>query len=230
MLDFIIFVILPYFAIALAVFVTPYRYLTNKLDWSAFSTQFLEKKKLVWGSIPWHYGVILILAGHLIGFLFPSTIQSILSGVKAIIAMESIALTFGLLALFGSIVLLIRRSFSGILRSVTGYMDWILLLLVFIQAGTGVYMGLFVRWGMEWYLHTAVPWLYSLLIFQPDVAIVSGLPAVFKLHVTGAFLILALLPFTKFVHFLFLPLDFIKDPPLLYRWARGEKIVKTKNK
>ncbi len=224
MLDLIIFVIIPYFAIALAVFVTPYRYLTNRLDWSAFSTQFLERKKLVWGSIPWHYGVILILAGHLIGFLFPSAVQSILSGIEAIVAMESIALTLGLLALTGSLVLLLRRFSSGILRNISGYMDWILLLLVLYQAGTGVYMGIFARWGMEWYLHTAVPWLYSLLTLNPDISIVSGLPVIFKLHVTGAFLILALLPFTKFVHFLFLPLDFIKDPPLLYRWAFRKKL------
>ena len=34
----------------------------------------------------------------------------------------------------------------------------------------------------------------------------------------GAFLLLAVLPFTKLVHLLFLPLDFLKDPPIPYRW------------
>lgn len=41
---------------------------------------------------------------------------------------------------------------------------------------------------------------------------------VFKLHVAGAFLIVALPPFTKLVHLLYIPFDFLKDPPLLYRW------------
>ncbi len=225
MLDTLIFVVLPYFAIALALFVTPYRYFTNRLNWSAFSTQFLERRTLYWGSVPWHYGVVLILAGHLIGFLFPSAVQSILSNVSALVALESVALALGLLTLLGSVVLLIRRA-SGVVRAVTGYSDWLLLLLILVQAATGVYMGLFVRWGMQWYLYTAVPWLYSLLTLNPQIGYVSGLPLVFKIHVAGAFLILAVLPFTKLVHFLFLPLDFLKDPPLLYRWAvRREKRV-----
>lgn len=225
MLDTLIFVVLPYFAIALALFVTPYRYFTNRLNWSAFSTQFLERRTLYWGSVPWHYGVVLILAGHLIGFLFPSAVQSILSNVSALVALESVALALGLLTLLGSVVLLIRRA-SGVVRAVTGYSDWLLLLLILVQAATGVYMGLFVRWGMQWYLYTAVPWLYSLLTLNPQIGYVSGLPLVFKIHVAGAFLILAVLPFTKLVHFLFLPLDFLRDPPLLYRWAvRREKRV-----
>jgi len=225
MLDTLIFVVLPYFAIALALLITPYRYFTNRLNWSAFSTQFLEKRTLYWGSVPWHYGVVLILAGHLIGFLFPSAVQSVLSNISTLIALESIALALGLLTLLGSIVLLIRRA-SGIVKAVTSYSDWILLVLILIQAATGIYMGLFVRWGMQWYLHTAVPWLYSLLTLNPQIGYVSGLPLVFKIHVAGAFLILAVLPFTKLVHFLFLPLDFLKDPPLLYRWAvRKDKRV-----
>jgi nitrate reductase gamma subunit len=79
-------------------------------------------------------------------------------------------------------------------------------------------MGLFMRWGSQWYLHTAVPYLYSLLVFNPQVEYVSDVPMVFKLHSAGAFLILALLPFTKLVHLLYLPIDFLRDPPILYRW------------
>jgi nitrate reductase gamma subunit len=218
MLETFIFVVLPYLSIAIALFVTPYRYFSSKLDWSAFSTQFLERKTLYWGSVPWHYGVVLILVGHIIGFLFPSTVSAALSGISAIVALESIALALGLLTLVGSIILLIRRA-SGIIRAVTGYADWILLFLILLQATTGVYMGIFVRWGMEWYLYTAVPWLYSLLTLNPQIGYVVGLPFVFKLHVIGAFLILAVLPFTKLVHILFFPLSYIRDPPILYRWV-----------
>jgi len=45
---------------------------------------------------------------------------------------------------------------------------------------------------------------------------------VFKLHAAGAFLIVALLPFTKLVHLLFFPIDFLKDPPILYRWRSAK--------
>ncbi len=222
MLDMLIFVAVPYISIALALIVTPYRYLSGRLTWSAYSTQFLERKSLFWGSVPWHYGVVLLLAGHAIGFLFPSAVQSLLSSIQTLVLMESIALGLGLLTLLGTAVLLFRRIFTDI-RAVSNYADYIVVLLVLNQAITGVYMGMFARWGMEWYLYTAVPWLYSLLTFQPNVALVSGLPLAFKIHVLGAFLILAFLPFTKFVHFLFFPIGYLTEPPILYRWVKRKK-------
>ena len=49
MLNNFIFIIMPYTALALLVFVTPYRFFSNRLTWSAYSTQFLERKSLFWG-------------------------------------------------------------------------------------------------------------------------------------------------------------------------------------
>jgi hypothetical protein len=42
----------------MVIFVTPYRYFSDRLTWSAYSSQFLEHKKLFWGSNAWHYGII----------------------------------------------------------------------------------------------------------------------------------------------------------------------------
>jgi len=38
--------------------------------------------------------------------------------------------------------------------------------------------------------------------------------------VAGAFLIFGILPFTKLVHLLYLPVGFLKDPPIVYRWLK----------
>jgi nitrate reductase gamma subunit len=105
---------------------------------------------------------------------------------------------------------------------VTSAADWVLLFLLAVQVATGVYLGLFMRWGSQWYLHTAVPYFHSLLVFNPQIGYVADFPLVFKLHAAGAFLIIALLPFTKLVHLLFLPIGFLMDPPILYRW-RSQK-------
>lgn len=45
-LNTFIFVALPYVALAMLIVVTPYRYYSNRLTWSAYSTQFLERKTL----------------------------------------------------------------------------------------------------------------------------------------------------------------------------------------
>ena len=218
MLNVFLFVVLPYAALALFLFVTPYRYFTNRLTWSAYSTQFLEQKALYWGSNPWHYGIIPVVAGHFLGIFAPGAMSSILAVPMALIILESAGLALGLFALFGCLVLLVRRLKTPILKPLTGAGDWALLVLLLLQTATGVYMGLFLRWGSRWYLHTAVPYLHSLLAFDPQIGYVADLPPVFKLHAAGAFLIVALLPFTKLVHLLYLPIDFLMDPPILYRW------------
>jgi nitrate reductase gamma subunit len=218
MLNTLIFIVLPYTALALFLVVTPYRWFSNRLTWSAYSTQFVEQKTLFWGINPWHYGIIPLLAAHLLGIVAPGPMKALLSNQGTLLAVESIGLALGLFALFGSIVLLLRRSNSPMLKRMTVASDWVVLYLLAAQTATGVYIGTFMRWGSQWYLHTAVPYFHSLLTFNPQVEYLADFPLVFKLHAAGAFLIVALLPFTKLVHLLYQPVTFLKDPPLLYRW------------
>lgn len=218
MLNSFIFVVMPYVALALLIFVTPYRYFSNRLTWTTYSTQFLERDKLFWGSVPWHFGIILALLGHFAGVVCPQGMARLLANQQVLLVMESIGLAAGLLALFGSLLLLLRRVNEGVLKRVTFCSDWVLLYLLIMQAATGIYIATFMRWGSVWYLHTAVPYFYTLLSFKPELAYVTDLPLIFKLHSAGAFLIIALLPFTKLVHLLFSPIAYLKDPPILYRW------------
>ena len=218
MLNALIFIVLPYVALALLLFVTPYRYFSNRLTWSAYSTQFLEQKALFWGSNPWHYGIIPVVLAHFLGVIAPGPMKVLLANQKTLILLESIGLGLGLFALFGCLVLMARRAQTPLLKPVTSAVDWVLLVVLTVQAASGVYLGLFMRWGSQWYLHTAVPYFHSLLVFNPQIEFVADFPLVFKLHAAGAFLIVALLPFTKLVHLLYLPIGFLKDPPILYRW------------
>jgi len=218
MLNSFIFIALPYAALALVLLVTPYRFMTNRLTWSAYSTQFLERKLLFWGINPWHYGIIPVLLAHLIGFAFPNQVKPFLGNQETLLLVESFGLGLGIFAVTGSLVLLLRRANSGMLKRVTYPGDWLVLYLLLFQAATGVYIGYFLRWGSQWYLHTAVPYLWSVVAFDPQLGYVADLPLAVKLHAACAFLIVAVLPFTKLVHLLYLPVDFLKDPPLLYRW------------
>jgi nitrate reductase gamma subunit len=218
MLNTFIFIVLPYTALALCVIVTPYRYVSNRLTWSAYSTQFLERKALYWGINPWHFGIIPVLAAHLLGIIAPGPMKAFLSNQQTLLIVESIGLALGLFALFGCVVLLLRRVNAPMLTRVTFTGDWLLLLLLAFQAASGVYIGIFMRWGSQWYLHTAVPYFWSLFTFTPQVEYLADFPLVLKLHAAGAFLIVAVLPFTKLVHLLYNPVAFLTSPPILYRW------------
>ena len=73
------FIALPYVALVLAIGGSIHRYRTSRYTWSSLSSQILENRRLFWGSVPWHYGITLILAGST-----PSlTRTSWASGVKA---------------------------------------------------------------------------------------------------------------------------------------------------
>lgn len=218
MLNSFIFVAMPYAALALLIFVTPYRFYSNRLTWSAYSTQFLERNTLFWGINPWHYGILPVLAAHFAGVIFPGPMKAFLGNQTYLIIFESVGLALGLFALFGCLLLLLRRVNTPILKRVTFAADWVLLYLLAAQTLSGVYVATYMRWGSQWYLHTAVPYLWSLLTFNPQIEYVADFPLVFKLHAAGAFLIVALLPFTKLVHLLYVPFRFLMDPPILYRW------------
>lgn len=223
MLDNFIFIGLPYGALALFIFVLPYRYFVNRLTWTPYSTQFLERNTLYWGAMAWHFGIVLVLLAHLIGFLAPRLVEALLANQAFFLILENISLGLGLLALFGSAALLFRRLTAERIKAVTSMADRLLLVLLIVQAATGVYTSVYVRWGYQWYHYTAVPYLYSLLAFRPAIEYVSDFPFFFKLHVAGAYLILAILPFTKLVHLLYLPVGFLKDPPIVYRWLKGRQ-------
>lgn len=224
MLNSFIFVAMPYAALALLIFVTTYRFYSNRLTWSAYSTQFLEQKALFWGINPWHYGILPVLAAHFVGVIFPGPMKAFLGNQTYLIIFESVGLALGLFALFGCLLLLLRRVNTPMLKRVTFAADWVLLYLLAAQTLSGVYVATYMRWGSQWYLHTAVPYLWSLLAFNPQIEYVADFPLVFKLHAAGAFLIVALLPFTKLVHLLYVPFRFLMDPPILYRWrSRGSE-------
>lgn len=218
MLNTIVFVILPYMALALVLFVTPYRYFSNRLTWSAYSTQFLERNTLYWGINPWHYGILPVLLAHLFATLFPGATAALLGDRTRLLVVEATGLGLGILALFGCLVLLFRRTSSPILTRVTYPADWLLLILLAIQTATGIAVAVTRSWGAQWYPATAAPYLRSLLLLNPQPEYVSGISTIFTLHVAGAFLLLAVLPFTKLVHLLYLPFDFLKDMPVLYKW------------
>ncbi len=69
-----LFVIFPYAALAVFLVGSIYRYKNKGFSVSSISSQFLEGRKLFWGSQPFHWGLLILFFGHLIAFLFPSVI------------------------------------------------------------------------------------------------------------------------------------------------------------
>lgn len=220
MTDLVLFAAFPYAATVLAVVVGVLRYRRARFTYSSLSSQFLESRMLFWGSVPWHYGIGVILLAHLGPLVFPSSWAALIASPVRLWALEVTGLALALSALVGLVVLVVRRVTDGRARVVTSPADWVLLVVLVAQVGLGFWVALVYRWGSDWYLHTAVPWLASLAVLAPDVRHVTALPWVVKAHMLGAFVLLAVFPFTRLVHLVAVPLSYLWRPYQVVVWNR----------
>jgi nitrate reductase gamma subunit len=222
MLETFLFIIFPYAVVVLAMVITVQRYLMRGFTYSSLSSQFLESKELFFGSVPWHYGILGVLTGHLLGLLFPRTVLWFNGVPVRLYVLESTGLALGLMCLVGIISLIARRIQSSRIRAVTSPMDVIVLLLLLVQVGLGVFTAIFYRWGSSWYVTLAVPYVQSLFTLQPDAKMLSALPVVVKLHILNAYLLAAVFGFSRLVHMLVVPIQYLWRPyqVVIWNWNR----------
>ncbi len=216
----------PYVAIVVFFIGTIWRYKTG-FKYSSLSSQFLETKKLFLSSVPFHVGILVILIGHFIGFLFPSWFTSI--GGSGLISFEVITLAFGLSAIVGLLLLMSRRFQSDRLMIVTSKMDVLIEVVLLVQFALGIWIAIELRWGSQWYAAVMVPYLRSIFMLHPDISAISVMPIVVQLHVIGAFLFIFLIPFTRLVHFLVAPFHYIPRSYQVVRWYWNKKAIRNPN-
>ncbi len=223
MTDMILFGVFPYVAVALMVGVGIYRYCVDRYSWSSQSSQFLESRVLFWGSVPWHYAILIILLAHFLAFLVPSGWGVVLGNPLRLYILEVTGLALGISTLIAVTLLIFRRSLNARVSAVTSAVDWLVLAALLLQVATGVYIAFTLRWGSVWYLHTASPWLWSLLKLDPQVHYLAALPTVVKLHAFNAFFIVALFPFSRLVHVVSVPLTYLARPYQVVVWYRERR-------
>jgi nitrate reductase gamma subunit len=218
MVDAFLLIALPYTAVLVCVFGSIYRYRRNRFSYSALSSQFLESKKLVWGSVPWHTGLLILLLLHLLPLLFPAGWSRLVGDHTTLMVVEIIGMVGAFLALIGLVVLFLRRLTHSRIQAVTSKMDLVILALFLAQVLLGIMTATSVRWGAQWMSGTTTPYLRSLLTFNPDMTYVSEMPALVKAHIAGAWLIILLIPFSRLVHIFSLPLQYIFRAPQRVIW------------
>lgn len=219
--DLVLFGIFPYIALTLAIAVTIYRYRTRRFSFSSLSSQLLERKALFWGSIPFHWGVVTILAAHLAAFLAPPAVLAWNGAPLRLYLLEGTGLALGLWALAGLLVLFWRRMSVPRIQAVSTGMDFVVLCVLLVQLATGVATALTCRWGSNWFAAVASPYLWSVVSFSPRLELVGPLPAVAKAHVFNAFVLLAIFPFSRLVHVVTVPVQYLWRPWQVLVWNRS---------
>ncbi len=222
----LLFLALPYAAISLFVAVTVYRFRERPFTVSSLSSQLLERKRLYWGSIPFHWGVVLILLGHLTALLVPRGV--IWWGAVPLRSwlLEGSGAALALWALVGLLVLLWRRASDPRVRAVSTGMDYVVLLLLVVQLASGLWTAASYRFGSMWFAGVMTPYLWSILTLRPRPELLVDMAWPIQLHVAGFFVLLAVFPFTRLVHILTLPLGYLVRPWQIVVWPRRARALR----
>ncbi len=230
MLDLFLFAALPYVAVFSLVAGSVARYRMRVFSYSSLSTQFLENRWLAWASLPWHIGIIIILLGHVVVFLFPGVWAALVTIPAFLLGVEALGVLCALLCLAGLTVLLARRFVDAKLQAVTSYLDVAILLILLFQVSTGLTVALRYHWGAVWAPGAIGPYLHSVMTFRPDTSFMKDMPPLIKVHVALAWVFLMLFPFTRLVHALSLPLCYFTRRPQKVVWNNSRAAARFEEK
>lgn len=223
MTNLLLFVVLPYAALAIFVIGSIYRYVNKGFSVSSLSTQFLEGRKLFWASQPFHWGLFFLFFGHLIAFLFPRAVIAWNGQPMRLLILESTAFAFGLCAFLGVLLLVYRRLTTRRVQIVTSKMDVVVFIVLLTQIISGLLVAYHSRWGSSWFAAFLSPYLRSIFVFDPQMEALASVNSLsLKVHVISAFALIGLIPFTRFIHFLVYPVDYLwrSYQQVIWNWPR----------
>jgi nitrate reductase gamma subunit len=220
-IDALLWVAIPYAAAASFIVGHIFRWRYDQFGWTSRSSQGYESKILRWGSPLFHYGILAVFAGHVVGLLvlkqwleFFGITEHIYHLGAAWVGTAAAAAT-----VIGIILLLIRRGAVRRVAKVTTPMD--VVMYVFL-AGT-IFFGTLATltqqvFGAGYdYRESISPWIRGLIFLHPDVSLMAGVPLGFQLHILTAMGLFAIWPFTRLIHVFSAPLPYLVRPYVVYR-------------
>lgn len=223
-MTYFIFGVLPYLALTVLVVGSIARYERDPFTWKSSSSQLLRRKQLVWGSILFHVGILIVFFGHLIGMLTPVELFHALGisyGFKQLLAIVVGGIA-GAMAIVGGAMLLHRRLFDPRVRANSSFADTGILVLLFAQLIIGmgtILVSMKHLDGGE--MVKFMDWARAIFTLRQDAwHIVADVHWIYKLHIFLGLLIFILFPFTRLVHMLSVPVRYVFRP--------GYQIVRTR--
>ena len=216
-IDIFLWGVLPYLVAFTLVAGTIWRYKYDQFGWTTRSSQLYESKLLRIASPMFHYGLFVVLMGHLMGLLIPKAWTDL---VVTQHTYHEVALWAGTLAgvatLVGIALLIYRRRTTGPVFLATTRNDklmYVVLVAAIVLGMVATLTGSHTPSGEEHnYRETVSIWFRSLLIFQPDVEAMAASTWQFKVHILIAFGLFLVFPFSRLVHIWSAPVTYPARP------------------
>lgn len=215
--------ILPYAMIVVLVGGTIWRYRYDKFGWTTRSSQLYESRLLRWGSPLFHFGILVVIIGHLGGLVIPESWTSAvgISDHQYHLVALGIGSLAGFCTLLGIAILIFRRRTTGPVFMATTKNDktmYVVLVAALVAglATTLLYAGI-AGGHTHNYRGTVSPWFRSLFILQPKIDSMASAPISFRIHTLIGMALFAIFPFTRLVHAFTVPVHYLFRPYIVYR-------------
>ncbi|MEV7977567.1 respiratory nitrate reductase subunit gamma [Streptomyces sp. NPDC086519] len=217
----LLWAVLPYVVLAVFVLGHLWRYRYDKFGWTTRSSQLYEHRLLRIGSPLFHFGILVVLLGHIGGLVIPESWTEAAGISENVYHIGAVALgtVAGIATLGGLAVLVYRRRTVGPVFSATTKNDkamYVLLTATIVLGLSATVVANLAGGGYD-YRETISPWFRSIFWLRPDPDRMTGVPILFRLHAISAMLLFAAWPFTRLVHMLTAPLGYLTRPYIVYR-------------
>ena len=221
-IDILLWVAFPYAAAGVFIVGHLLRYRFDQFGWTSRSSQTYENRLLRWGSPMFHYGILMVFGGHIVGLFIPKPWLEFFGVTEHIYHLGATWLgsVAAVLTIAGLSILIYRRRTVARVHLVTTPMDKVMYVLLAGTIGFGTLATvLYQVLGAGYdYRGSISPWIRSLWGFQPDPSLMAdGVPFFFQLHVLPATALFLLWPFTRLVHVFSAPLGYLVRPYIVYR-------------
>ncbi|WP_367046415.1 respiratory nitrate reductase subunit gamma [Streptomyces sp. Je 1-332] len=212
--------VIPYVAFVLLVAGLLWRYRYDKFGWTTRSSQVYESKLLNIASPMFHYGILFVIVGHLVGLFVPESWTEKVGVSEHTYHLFSLygGTAAGILLVLGILLLLYRRRTNAPVFRATTANDKLMYLVLFAAIVLGMVAKLTHASGEGYnYRESMAPWARSLFTLQPDTDRMVGVPVMYQIHAVVGMALFALIPFTRLVHMFSAPVQYLFRPYVVYR-------------
>ena len=199
-----------------------WRYRYDKFGWTTRSSKLYESRLLRIGSPLFHFGILVVVIGHLIGLVIPEHWTSAAGLSEGAYHVQALVLggIAGFATLVGIAILIYRRRTTGPVFMATTRNDkgmYVVLGAAIVTGLATTLLGAGVVGDEHSYRETVSPWFRSIFALQPNIETMSEAPLSFQLHTLVGMLLFAVWPFTRLVHAFTAPIGYLFRPYVVYR-------------
>ncbi|HWL77712.1 respiratory nitrate reductase subunit gamma [Microbacterium sp.] len=218
--------ILPYAMVIILIGGLIWRYRYDQFGWTTRSSQLYESRLLRIGSPLFHFGILVVVIGHIAGLVIPKSWTDALGITEDMYHFAALGLgtIAGVATLVGVGILIYRRRTTGPVFMATTKNDktmYVVLVAAIVAGLATTVLSVIGPHEDQTYRETVSPWFRSLFIFQPDIQAMSEASFAFQLHTLIGMLLFIIWPFTRLVHAFTAPIHYLFRPYIVYRSRDG---------